>query len=118
MCLHIVVGDLGLRDSLMVILKLHGYNVKTHADWRSLRKSGVAGDDLVIVDHDLPHGQAARLIDWCQRNAAGARLIILTGLTGRAMKARLGETGSAALLPKPFQTAELLALIQMPGVTG
>lgn len=118
MCLHIVAGDLGLRDSLMVILRLHGFNVKSHAGLRSLRQSGVANDDLVIIDQDLPPGQAGRLIDWCGRNAAGARLIVLTGLTGRAMKARLGETGSAALLPKPFQAAELLALIQMPGAIG
>jgi DNA-binding response OmpR family regulator len=111
MCLHIVVGDLGLRDSLMVLLQLHGFTVETHADARSFRRSFIAADDTVIVDLDLPHGQATGLIDWCRRHSVAARLIVLTGLTGRAMEARLCEMGSATMLTKPFQAAELLALL-------
>ncbi len=111
MCLHIVVGDLGLRDSLMVLLQLHGFAVRPHADARSLRQSNLAADDVVIVDLDLPHGQAARLIEWCRHNSATGRLIVLTGLTGRAMRARLGQMGTAAILTKPFHAADLLALL-------
>ncbi|VVS96654.1 DNA-binding response regulator (fragment) [Rhizobium sp. EC-SD404] len=74
MSLHIVVGDPGLRDSLMVILRMHGYEVKAQAGLRSLRQSGVAGHDMVIVDQDLPPGEAGLLIDWWRQNTAGARL--------------------------------------------
>ncbi|MBL0935432.1 MAG: response regulator transcription factor [Rhizobiaceae bacterium] len=111
MCLHIVVKDLGLRDALMVLLRMHGFAVLPHADARSFRRSVIAADDTVIVDLDLPHGQATGLIDWCRRNSVAARLIVLTGLTGRAMDVRLREMGSAAILTKPFQAAELLALL-------
>jgi DNA-binding response OmpR family regulator len=111
MCLHIVVGDLGLRDSLTLLLQLHGFEVREHADARSLRQSGIGVDDMVIVDLDLPHGQAARLIKWCRENAATGRLIVLSGLTGRAMQVRIGQIGTAAILTKPFQAADLLALL-------
>jgi two-component system, LuxR family, response regulator FixJ len=112
MCLHVVAGDLGLRDSLTVLLTLQGFVVRSHRDIASLYGTGgVADGDTVILDLDLPRGEARNFMECWKRGSASCRLIVLTGMTSGYPHVCADAEGSPIVLTKPFNAAELLALL-------
>ncbi|AZN72859.1 DNA-binding response regulator [Georhizobium profundi] len=115
MSLHVVVRDTGLGDSLMLVLKQQGFAARLHVETASLcRQEALSPEDTVILDLDLPNGQAAGLVDRMEREQTPCRLIVLAGVTSRAARARLGTAGPMAVLTKPFAASDLLALLGTP----
>lgn len=112
MCLHIVVADFGLRDSLAVLLTGHGFEVAAHDSDAAFRAGAEpASCDAVIVDLDLPGSAGPGLVAWLQSRPRPPRLIVLSGSAGTATRARLRGLDWPILLEKPFVAGDLLRLL-------
>ena len=69
--------------------------------------------ELVFLDYDMPRLNGP---ETCRRlrsdpATAGARIVMLTGMTGEAAAARAREAGADLYLTKPFSPLHLLRLV-------
>jgi CheY-like chemotaxis protein len=107
----VVDDDSGIRDSLAACLEAEGYHVSTASNGVSgLDQLRAAPPDLVIVDLIMPVMNGHQFISRVRGDpaTAGVRLVLMTGSTPRP-GAELPDVD--AVLPKPFELDELMALV-------
>jgi len=110
----IVEDEPGPRDALAIILRPF-FTLYTadnaHAAMRILKKERI---DLVTLDLKLPDRQGMDLLQDVKLEREDVEVIIITGY-GSLKSAMDGiRYGAAVYLLKPFNVAELIALIQQP----
>jgi CheY-like chemotaxis protein len=108
----VIDDDSGIRDSLAACLEAEGYRVATAANGADgLELLRAARPDVVIVDLIMPVMNGHQFISRLRGDPATAalRVVLMTGAT-----ARPGHPlpPADALLPKPFELEELLALVR------
>jgi CheY-like chemotaxis protein len=121
----IIDDEAFVREALQRVLSSNGTTVDGAADAASglaaLHESPV---DLVIVDAVLPDMDGAAAIRQIRRDYPAVRIIAISGggnfglqayrpeaIATRAFLAACSAAGADAVLPKPFETAELRAVI-------
>lgn len=108
----IIDDDSGIRDSLAACLESEGYAVLTAGNGAAGLEQVRAGrPGLVIVDLIMPVLNGEGFIQALRADPATAdlRVVLMTGATPRAGE---GPTRADAVLPKPFELDDLMALVR------
>ncbi len=106
-----VDDDSGIRDSLAACLEAEGHRVLTAPNGAvGLARAREHAPDLVIADLMMPVMTGQQLIAALRADpaTAGVRVVLMTGATPQP---GAPATGADAVLPKPFELEELLALV-------
>jgi len=106
---HIVEDDLGVCDSLRMLLEQMGHSVAAHADAESFFESGPPGpDDVVLVDLGLPGIAGADIVRWVSRLDGPPHIVVISGLSQTRIDEMLRDVvAPVVLLRKPLSEAAL-----------
>ena len=115
-----------VRDSIETVLQRSGHSVRTAAN----ALDGIAlcranAPDLMITDIVMPKGHGFEAITQVRADFPAVRIIAISGggnfqaaqyqpeaVTTSAYLAAAGRFGADAVLPKPFDREELLAVVE------
>jgi two-component system, LuxR family, response regulator FixJ len=111
--IFIVDDDLGVRDSLRLLLECEGFDAQEFASGREFLVDGKAGKgDCLILDIHMPGMSGIELLETMRR---GGEMLPTIGISGRidAMTTnRARAAGALAIVQKPYQPEELLCLVR------
>jgi len=121
----IIDDETFVREALQRVLSSEATTVIGAADAAGgLAALGQSPVDLVIVDAVLPDMDGAAVIRLIRRDYPAVRVIAISGggnfglhayrpeaIATRALLAACGAAGADAVMPKPFETAELRSVI-------
>ncbi len=114
-----------VRESIETVLQRAGHTVRTAADaFDGITLCRAAQPDLMITDIVMPRGHGFEAITQVRADFPSVRIIAISGggnfqaanyrpeaVTTSAYLAAAGRFGADAILPKPFDRAELLAVV-------
>jgi FixJ family two-component response regulator len=99
----VVEDDVGVSDSLSLILGNLGHDVVSHPDAESLFRATPPGaSEAVIVDLSLPGISGAQAVRWLLRLAAPPRVVVISGQSQSAIDHQLRGLRPAHLVRKPL----------------
>lgn len=110
----LVDDDTNLRKSTKLILEAEGYNVSEaiNADdcWQKIQTSP---PELILLDIRMPGTPAVELIRKIKENPKLRKIMIvyMTGVVGTGEVSKKLE-GVVGAIEKPFQNAELIAVVK------
>jgi len=108
----VVDDDSGIRDSLAACLEAEGFRVATAANGAiGLEELQAARPDVVIVDLIMPVMNGHQFVARLREDPATARLPVVL-MTGATPRPGLPLPEADALLPKPFELDELVAVVR------
>jgi chemosensory pili system protein ChpA (sensor histidine kinase/response regulator) len=116
----LIDDDQTLRELLALTLQLEGHEIVVaengEAGLRNLRETGVAGVgrfDLVTVDFLMPAMDGLRFLRALQAEfgAAAPPVVAVTAVRRADVRNELAAAGAAAVVCKPVQRDELLAIL-------
>ena len=112
----LVVDDSALmRRLLQQVLQAGGYEVVCAADGQEgLDKVAAEKPDLVIMDRNMPKVDGMEALRTLRADPATRSLPVLmaSARLGPADAAEIQAAGANGLIPKPFQSQQLLAIIR------
>jgi FixJ family two-component response regulator len=108
----IMEDDAAVRDSLRLMLELHGYDVEEFAD-RSEFLTRKRFDDVscLILDLNLPGESGLQILARLRAQGLGVPAFIMTGRADSSARREAQRLGAFALFEKPLAPRELLAAI-------
>ena len=111
----IVDDDAAVLDSLRFLLEVAGHHVATYASAAAFLADRATRPGCLIIDHHMPQMTGLELI--AQLRAAGepARIMLITGSSSAAIRARAAELGVAKVVEKPPLEDELLEFVAADG---
>jgi two-component system, LuxR family, response regulator FixJ len=108
----VVDDDEAVRDSLKVLLEIHGIEVEDYAStgafadhYRRPRRG------VLILDQHLPSRTGLDFLNSPAGRGLGIPVILITGRGDSALEARAQAAGAAAYLQKPVAEKVLLATV-------
>ena len=109
----LIVEDEILQAEMVAgMLKGWGHETISAGDGRkALEAVERFAPELILLDVFLPDASAVELIPQIKSVQPEARIITLTGQSSRELERRLRELGITYYMAKPFQAAELQAIL-------
>lgn len=111
--IFVVDDDASVRESLSVLLKTLGFEVRTHDTG-----GGLLADDrhrnagCLIFDQHMPAMDGLTMLTALRGDGTQVSAILITGRLDEAIAARAAELGSCTVLEKPFSALRLLELVR------
>jgi CheY-like chemotaxis protein len=114
---HILIVDdeIGVRDSLRMILEFGNYEVtEASSGSEALAAVETLTPDLVICDINMPGMDGIRTVELLLRIPHMRQIpaIFISGLASDEQRRRIAALGTFDLLTKPFSIYQLLELIR------
>lgn len=111
--IYIVDDDDAVRDSVRILLEVHGYDVQDFASGPEF----LAGFDgrpkaCLILDINMPGMGGLEVLDAVGAKWPGLPVIMITGRGDGASKTQALRNGAVALLEKPFGDMALVQSIE------
>jgi len=111
--LLIVDDEARILTALRRALRRESYEILTaETPAEALRLLDAQPVDLILSDHKMPGMSGVELLAAAARKQPNARRILITGWTEEVPPAELEAIGVDALLPKPWDDAELKATLR------
>lgn len=116
---YVVDDDEAVRESVMLLLEVHGFEVRDFADARSFIEAEKPLEHLdgrnccLLVDLHMPGMNGAELLEYLQTNDQQIPAIVLTGRSSATMLERVERAGAICLLEKPAEEDELTSQIAL-----
>jgi CheY-like chemotaxis protein len=110
----IVDDSVVIRDLITVNLELEGFEVVACGDGEeALARVGEVRPDVITLDVVMPHLDGFATAERLRADPATAHipLVVVTARAGAADFARAEEIGVDGFMAKPFEPAELVALV-------
>jgi DNA-binding response OmpR family regulator len=110
----LVEDDADVRLGLHVVLKAHRYDTSFAIDVPSaIRAVRTVQPDLIILDLGLPAGDGVLVLEGMRANVdlAAIPVIVVSARDAQRTRRRVLAAGAKAYVEKPWNDAELLALI-------
>jgi two-component system response regulator FixJ len=109
---HIVDDDDAVRESLMMLLEVNGFEVRDYASTADFAAK-VGGQDrgCVILDQHLPVTSGLDFLASDEGRALGIPVIMVTGRGDDALRANAMRAGVVAFLDKPVDANSLITEI-------
>ena len=112
MNLLIVDDDAGILSALRRSLRREGWNILlADSAQEALRIVDKGAVDLVLSDHKMPGMTGTELLAEVARRRPETVRLLITGWAEAVSKQELDEIGIEALIPKPWDDAELKAVL-------
>ena len=110
----LVVDDEPLvRWSVCETLGESGYGVAQAGDaLQALTAVKASGPDIVLLDVRLPDSEDLRVVSMMRRLSPPTKIILMTSYGSDALNSEARSRGAFGVLDKPFDIADLLALIR------
>lgn len=103
MRVHVVEDDVGVSDSLSLILGNLGHEVIAHRDAEGLFAAvPPMASDAVIVDLSLPGISGAQAVRWLQQLAEPPRIVVISGQSQGVIDHQLRGLQRPVVVRKPL----------------
>jgi len=113
MAIHILEGDPGVNDSLLVLLGSLGHQVLSHRDGAAFfRCDPPLPEDSVIVDLALPVTGGVAVIKWLQALARPPRIVPISGEPQAVIEAQVRGLRLPPVLRKPLREDDIIARLR------
>lgn len=111
--IFIVDDDAATRESLRLLLEAEGFAAQDFSTGpRFLETARPADGDCLILDINMPEMNGHEVLAELRRRGDPLPVIIVTARSDDATRARAIAAGATALLEKPYDAAELLAVVR------
>lgn len=111
--IHLVDDDDAVRESLRLLLEVHGLKVEAFASANALLdETRGEGADCLLLDLHMPGLSGLELLELLRKRGILAPAIILTGRYDPLLSLRISKANVFAVLQKPPCTNTLLASIE------
>lgn len=112
---YVIDDDVDVRDSLCMLLESVGIGVATYSDADSFLqqyRQQPENPGCMLLDVRLPGLSGIALLEKMHREAIGIPVIMLTGHGDIPMSVQAMKLGAVDFVTKPYNTQELLDLVQ------
>lgn len=114
----VVDDDPGIRETMLDILSLEGYEVEVaECGERAVELSGSGRYDFALLDIRMPGMNGVQTLRELKRIDDAVRVIMITGFDEGDLAAQAMEAGAEAVFRKPLDVATFLPLL-MSSVQG
>jgi FixJ family two-component response regulator len=105
----VVDDDPGVRRSLTLLLRGHGYRTKAYPDCGTLADDPEArGATLLLTDYRMPTGDGFDLLQIMRRRGWPGTAVLITGHGDARLRADAAAAGFSGVLEKPLRPSQLL----------
>ena len=105
--------------TMTALLRMYGYDARAARTGRdALAAVDQTHPAVVLIDLDLPDADGCEVIRRIRSRAAAPEVIVVTAHTTRARRQDATAAGATAVVLKPAEASELLALIQQVAVSA
>jgi len=107
----VVDDDPGLRRSLQLFLRGHGYRVKAYSDVQSIIRDPEASRAvLLVVDYRLAGATGFEVLEMLRSAGFAGSAVLITGFGSKDLTERAEAFGFDLVLDKPVRPNQLLAI--------
>lgn len=111
---YVVDDDDAVRDSMRALLESCGLRVRDYSSAQAfLDDSGKPARGCLLLDLHMPGMSGVELLENLQNQDLLLPVIVLTGRSDPAVKARVLRAGAVALLDKPVDETMLMKTLGM-----
>ena len=111
--IFIVDDDVGVLDSLRLLLECEGFDAREFASCEEFLNTGGADEgDCLILDVHIPGMSGIELLETIRRRGDMLPVIVITGRIDAMTTNRARAAGALAIVEKPYQPEELLCLVR------
>lgn len=112
----IIEDDAAVRESLRLMLELHGYHVEEFEDGSQFLTRGRFDNVLcIILDLNLPGENGLQILSRLRAQAIATPTFIVTGRADAGVRKEAMRLEALALFEKPLPARELLAAVETIG---
>jgi FixJ family two-component response regulator len=105
----VVDDDSGVRRSLTLLLRGHGYRTKAYPDGGTMANDPDARKAaLLLTDYKMPTGDGFDLLQIMRGHGWPGTAVLITGHGGPSLRADATAAGFADVLEKPLRPSQLL----------
>jgi two-component system response regulator FixJ len=105
----VIDDDPAVLDSLCFLLEIAGHRTRGYASAAAFLADGDARPACIILDQHMPHMTGLELLARLRAAGVATRVMLVTGSSTPAIRARAAALGVVKVLEKPPDEAELLA---------
>lgn len=110
--LYLVDPDSAVRDAIAMLLSAPGLQIQSFSSGRKLLAAKPSSPGCVLVEHNLPDTNALILLEQLKALDSNLPVLIMTSSTDRGLDRQARSKGAQAVIRKPLQSRELLALLE------
>lgn len=107
----VIDDDLAVLDSLRFLLEVTGHRVATYPSAAAYLADDVQQAACLIIDQHMPQMTGLELLARLRAEGVDTRVMLITGSSTPAIRARAAELGVMKVLEKPPDGDELLAFV-------
>lgn len=110
---YIVDDDEAVRDSLALLLTSSGMTVRSFSSAKEfLAHGGDQAEGCLVFDLHMPEMSGVQLLKFLRARGNALTALAISGRRDQATDAELEREGAFAILSKPFDDKQFLALVQ------
>jgi two-component system response regulator FixJ len=112
-CIHVIDDDPDVRDSLLILLKAQGFDVRTYSAPASfLASDGADRGGCVLTDLRMPEMNGIDLLRKMKQLNIPLPVVVMTAYGDIAQAVLAMKLGAAEFIEKPFDGHKLLACLR------
>src|SRR5271169_4845015 len=112
--IFIVDDDVGVLDSLRLLLECEGFDAREFASCEEFLNTGGADEgDCLILDVHMPGMSGIELLETMRRRGDMLPPIVISGRIDATTRNRARAAGALAVVEKPYQVEEVLDLLRL-----
>jgi response regulator RpfG family c-di-GMP phosphodiesterase len=109
----LVDDEVRILSALRRVLRREGYRLLTaETPEQALRILDEQAVDVILTDQKMPGMSGLQLLAEAARRRPAARRLLITGWTEEVPRAQMEALGIRAMIPKPWDDAELKATLR------
>jgi two-component system response regulator FixJ len=110
---HVVDDNAGLRDTICHLLRIEGYQVRSHASAREFLNCVHAEEGgCVVADVVMPEMSGLQMLAEMKRLQLSIPVVVITGESSVGCAVEAMKLGAADFVEKPFGEGTLLAMVR------